>query len=154
MSDTSIGQASETQENTRYILLKTEKLSVALHMVTAHLSLREPLREDLRRLSLVLLKDVRGMLSNESGRPVSETSHMIESIESIVSSLYLAKMSKLVGEGNVGILEREYAELIGYFRFRGEIDLVADITTVPRHGGTVVDSSEAVTRRVKDRDRD
>lgn len=115
MPDTSIRQSSETQDNQRFILLKTEKLSVAIHMVTSHLSAQEPVREDLRRMSLRLVKDVRMLVSDEEGMIASDTAHLGGAAEALISGLYVAKSVKLISQGNASILESEYHELRNYF---------------------------------------
>ncbi|MFA6006687.1 MAG: hypothetical protein WC764_03105 [Candidatus Paceibacterota bacterium] len=115
MTENSIRQYGETPENSKFLLLKTEKLSVAIHIVTGHLSGREPLREELRRMSLRLVEDVRELIYGEQESLLSDTSHLEKVAGSIVSSLYVAKSAKIIGQGNVSVLEREYLELGNYF---------------------------------------
>ena len=115
MSEINIRQDSETYDNKAFLLLKTEKLSVAIHIVTGHLSGREPIREELRRRSLSLVEDVRAVVHDAEESLVSDTAHLSRAVEAILSSLYVAKNAKIIGSGNIAILEREYLELKNYF---------------------------------------
>ncbi len=115
MPDISIRQSSETQDSHKFILLKTEKLSVAVHIVTGHLSAREAVREELRRLSLQLVSDVRALINGEQGDFLSDTIHLCTATDGMISMLYVAKTAKLIGQGNSSLLEREYAELGNFF---------------------------------------
>jgi len=115
MTDKDIRHGGETYEDYNYMLLKTEKLSVAVHILTGHLSIQEPLREDLRRAALRLVKDMRVLVSGEKGSIISDTTHLKIGSEAIISGLYVAKSAKMISAGNAEILEREYLELGNYF---------------------------------------
>ena len=115
MTDKDIRQSSETYEDYRFMLLTPEKLSVAIHIVTGHLSAQEPLREDMRRAALKLVKDMRVLVSGEKGDIVSDTTHLKIRADAIISGLYVAKSAKMISAANAEILEREYFELVNYF---------------------------------------
>jgi len=87
---------------------KTEKLTVALYMVTSFLSDNEPLKWRLREKSIVLLSGI----TTARDKSVSEMENVFAShsflVEEIISFLEVGAASKLISEMNFSILKKEY----------------------------------------------
>ena len=96
--DIDIRQGSETAINKGFVVLKTEKLSAAIHLLTGHLSRHEPIREGLRRASLAIMEAV-------------TTSSSDAEVESMLGLLYVAKHSGIISPANSAVLEYEYESL-------------------------------------------
>lgn len=109
-----MGHVSETIDKSRFALLKTERLSIAIHILTSHLSDREPLREELRRSSLRLVTDTRALTESLYGEAI-DPEHLAVLVDDVISGLYVARGAKLISEANGQVLEREYLELRKYF---------------------------------------
>jgi len=90
---------------------KTEKLTVALYMVTSFLSDNEPLKWRLREKSIVLLSGI----TTARDKSVSEMENVFAShsflVEEIISFLEVGAASKLISEMNFSILKAEYMAL-------------------------------------------
>ncbi len=114
MTAIDIRQTSETKDLHKFLLLKTEKLSVAIHILTGHLSPAEPLRNDIRRSALKLASDAQILLEDD-GENMSDTQHLARGVDATLSLVYMIKGSRLVSPANAHILEREYLELKNYF---------------------------------------
>ena len=107
-SDSSLlSDSAAFDDSISYCLQKGQKLSAAIHLVTDHLSLNEPLRTSLRGQSIELLTFIADHLRGErrSGRP------LVASITALVSCLAVAEGARAISPGNVAILRSEYESL-------------------------------------------
>ncbi|OGI91606.1 hypothetical protein A2933_00280 [Candidatus Nomurabacteria bacterium RIFCSPLOWO2_01_FULL_46_18] len=79
---------------------KTNKLIMALYMVTDIMDKEEPLRNKLRTLGVEIISDTHGTLGNAPGK-----------ITEILSFLDIASAINLISEMNFTILKKEFLEL-------------------------------------------
>jgi hypothetical protein len=85
----------------QFVLLKSEKLSAALHLVTGFLNDKEPLKWELRERSLALMAEVK-----ESNWDKAQAS-----IGHILSLLEVVLVNQYVSEMNFSVLKKEYQSL-------------------------------------------
>lgn len=85
-----------------YIYKKTEKLLSAIYLISSLLSDSEPLKWELRTVSVKLLSQV----------TLSDTAPVLMSIANILSLLNTALLVGLISEMNFSILKKEFEDLI------------------------------------------
>ncbi|MEY2640679.1 MAG: hypothetical protein RL150_72 [Candidatus Parcubacteria bacterium] len=92
-----------------YLFKKTEKIVLALYLVTDHLSEDEPLRSTVRRIANEILKD--GI--KVTGRYVAPSSDdkMVAHLYETISFLRVAGVAKLVSMSNVDLIADEMQRL-------------------------------------------
>lgn len=96
-----------------FIHRKVEKISSALHLITNHLSEREPLRWNIRKGSLDLIKDIFLFRNN-----ISKESKFFENfkfkLNELISYLDILSNTGLISSVNYSILKQEIASLLEY----------------------------------------
>ncbi|HYF10119.1 MAG TPA: hypothetical protein VD967_00750 [Candidatus Paceibacterota bacterium] len=85
---------------------KSQKLASAIYLVTDFLSLEEKLRQDLRELSVLLIKDI---LASAASRAVMPATRILE----ILSLLEVASGARMISPMNAEVLKREYEQVLG-----------------------------------------
>ena len=146
MTDIDIRQPSETKDLHRFLLLKTEKLSVAIHILTGHLSPAEPLRSEIRRTALKVATDAQILLDDDEVH-LSDTQHLLRAVEAVLSLVYIIKGARLVSPGNAHVLEREYLELKNHFT-KSDTDDIRQISHIRHHKGQSVDRTNVVPKKL------
>lgn len=107
----------ESIKDNRYISLfkKTEKLSIASHLLTEHIDKKEPIRTFIRSSALKILRDIYSIcdlasVKDRKDKLVSSSFY----IEEIISLFDTAFMSRMISENNYLIIKREYASVQSY----------------------------------------
>ena len=90
------------------ISLRSEKLIAATYLVASLMPDNEPLKGKLQEAALCLISDIR-VLKGHSGR--EGLRNLIDSIDLIISFLYVASAANLISAMNYSILKNEYGKL-------------------------------------------
>lgn len=94
-------------ENKSFNVLKIEKLSRAVYLVTDFMSDREPLKWELRQLAL----DTISLLP--SGEKNNQSDGLIQLIQKIIALIDLSLATGGVSQMNFALLRKEYSSLLG-----------------------------------------
>jgi hypothetical protein len=109
----------EAIKDNRYISLfkKTEKLSIASHLLTEHIEKSEPIRNHIRASALKILKDIYSIcelnsIKDRKDKLVSASFY----IEGIISLFDTTFMSRMISESNYLIIKREFRSVQDYIQ--------------------------------------
>jgi DNA-binding transcriptional ArsR family regulator len=94
-----------------FIFKKTEKLTVAVYMITDFFNDQEPLKWELRDKALHVLSFIGGFASTGTARAGTPFHRSVHYISEIVSLLDLAVSMKFISEMNAAVLREEYRAL-------------------------------------------
>jgi len=111
---------------------KTEKLTIALYMVTSFLSDNEPLKWKLRERSVDLLSDITTVRNDSVSEVENIFADYSQQVEEIISLLEVAAASKLISEMNFSILKKEYISLNSFITSDEYADKRAGRFTFPK----------------------
>ena len=110
-------QANQTNSSAldwQYIVLKIEKLTAALHLVTSFLNNTDPIKYKLRDQSLITLQ---AGLNFKYGNSIYKTAGIDDlkrAIDTLTSFIAVALTDSSVSQMNLTILQKEYRDLYNY----------------------------------------
>lgn len=90
-----------------YVYKKSEKISAALYMITDFLSDSEPLKTEIRSLSLSLIKNSLGLNTCPSGERKFLLNQIVQQALGLISYSQIATLSGIVSVMNHQIIKRE-----------------------------------------------
>ncbi|MDO8510433.1 MAG: hypothetical protein Q7S15_02305 [bacterium] len=130
----------KADERFAFFYKKTERLVVALYMISNLLSDKEPLKWDLRELGLRLLS----LNTSFGSSSVSDKAVVLETVGArvveVVAKLEIARLAGLISEMNFTLLRREFGSLLELLaalehdmRTKGNFKLPHDFFAAERH---------------------
>lgn len=92
-----------------FLFKKTERLSLALYLITSHLSNEESLRTNIRSLADRLIKDI--IVFNGGYTDTNPTKKLKEDFLEVQTLLSISSSAKLISSSNIDLLIEEIARL-------------------------------------------
>ncbi len=103
----------QNNEINHFVLKKGEKLTVALYLVSSFIPPEDPIRKQLRLLSIEILSFT--TRRTISGGGVNEESELGAFVEELCSLLTVATVSGYISSMNSSVLSKEYRDLLTIF---------------------------------------
>lgn len=94
-------------EATIFLLKKAEKIAIAFHLITSHLSDVEPIRQEARKTSIVLEGAINSFVLKGENRREGNIQVIESLILSLVSCADILVVSGFISHGNSSIIKRE-----------------------------------------------
>ena len=99
---------------------KSERLAIALHLVTNFIHEKEPLRKTLREKSLKFLSDISFLRTDGHSRELLRTGFLIQHVLELIGLLEVAYAAGYISQMNYSVLKKEYSALGDFIKTRGE----------------------------------
>jgi len=107
---------------------KTEKLLLAIHLVTNLVPEKEPVRKAIRDKSVRTLSDMLRLRSGFKSVGSEQLNHVIASVYEIISLLNILHIAGFVSDMNLEILKRELGSLIVFLREAENTEVAESVT--------------------------
>jgi len=98
-------KTSSPDKKARFFEKKTEKIALALYLVSGLLKDKEPIKWKIRESAVVLLESARG--TDHEGQFTYDNEHFIQVIHEVITLLDIARASGMISEMNHTILRQE-----------------------------------------------
>ncbi len=98
----------------QYVVLKIEKLTAALHLVTSFLNNTDPIKYKLRDLALIVMSGSQSLKYVDGKYKTVLLDDLKRQIDSLVSFIVVALTDSSVSQMNLTILQKEYRDLYNY----------------------------------------
>ena len=98
----------------RYVVLKVEKLTSALHLVTSFLNNSDPIKYKLRDQGLIVLQASLNFKYGDSLYKTASIDDLKRAIDTLLSYMSVALTDSSVSQMNLSILDKEYRDLYNY----------------------------------------
>lgn len=115
---------------------KTEKLIIALHLVTNFVPEKEPARNVVRDKSLHILSDILQLRSGFRSTGSERLDHVIASVYEIISLLNILHVAGFISDMNLKILKNELCGLITFLRDAEDTEVSEKVTFDDSHFNT------------------
>lgn len=107
-------QTANTGLDFQYVVLKIEKLTAALHLVTSFLNSTDPIKYKLRDLALVVMGASQSLKYTDGKYKTVLLDDLKRQIDSLASFITVALTDSSVSQMNLTILQKEYRDLYNY----------------------------------------
>jgi hypothetical protein len=107
-------QTADSGLDFQYVVLKIEKLTAALHLVTSFLNNTDPIKYKLRDLALVVMASSQSLKYTDSKYKTVVLDDLKRQIDSLASFITVALTDSSVSQMNLTILQKEYRDLYNY----------------------------------------
>lgn len=98
----------------QYVVLKIEKLTAALHLVTSFLNNTDPIKYKLRDLALVVMGGSQSLKYTDGKYKTVLLDDLKRQIDGLASFITVALTDSSVSQMNLTILQKEYRDLYNY----------------------------------------
>lgn len=119
--------------DSRYVVLKIEKLTAALHLVTSFLSNSDPIKYKLRDLGLLVMHNSLSLKHTDDQYKTVILDDLKRDIGNLTSFISVALADSSVSQMNLTILKKEYNDLYNYLdRYQVNQDSLVGKVELPK----------------------